>query len=185
MKIRFLFILSSFFIVISPAFATNWKIIPEKSSIVFTAIQNNAPVTGKFTNFNGRIDFDPKNLNKSQVKIEIDMNSVTASYDEMTNSLKTEDWFSVKIFPKAIFESRNFSKIDDKNYKSDGFLTIRDKKLPISLNFTLEEYLEKSSKIKGFINLKRKDFGVGAGQWSRADAVKDEVKIEIIINAHS
>ena len=185
MKIKFLPAFLSFFIVLSPAFAANWKIIPEKSSIVFTATQNNAPVKGKFTNFSGKIDFDPKNLDKSQVKIEIDMNSVTASYEEMAASLKTEDWFSVKLFPKAIFESRNFTKIDQKNYRSDGFLTIRDKKIPVILNFTLEEYLATSAKVKASANLKRKDFGVGAGEWSKADTIQDEVKIEIIINAAS
>ena len=119
MKIRFLLAFLSLFIPISQAFATNWKIIPEKSSIVFTATQNNAPVTGKFTNFIGEIDFDPKSLDKSQVKIEIDMNSVSASYDEMTNSLKTEEWFSVKIFPTATFESRNFTKINENHLIKD------------------------------------------------------------------
>lgn len=178
-----LLIFLSFFITISPAFATNWSIIPDKSSIVFTATQNNAPVTGKFANFNGTINFDPKNLDKSQIKIEVDMNSVTASYDEMTTSLKNEEWFSVKIFPKAIFESKNFIKIDDKNYRSDGFLTIRDKKIPVSLNFILEEYSEKSAKVRGFANLKRNDFGIGSGQWRKTDSIKDEVKVEFKINA--
>ncbi len=183
MKIRFLLAFLSLFIPISQAFATNWKIIPEKSLIVFTATQNNAPVTGKFTNFIGEIDFDPKSLDKSQVKIEIDMNSVSASYDEMTNSLKTEEWFSIKIFPKAIFESRNFTKINEKNYKSDGFLTIRDKKIPISLNFILEEYSDKLARIKGYTNLKRNDFGVGTEQWNKTDSIQNEVKVEIKISA--
>ena len=185
MKIKFLTVFLTFFIVLSPAFATNWKIVPEKSSIIFTATQNNSPVKGKFTNFNGNIDFDPKHLDKSQVKIEIDMNSVSASYEEMTTSLKNEDWFAVKLFPKAIFESRNFIKIDEKNYRSDGSLTIRDKKMPVILNFTLEEYLPKSAKVKASANLKRKDFGVGTGEWSKTDTIKDEVKVEIIINATS
>lgn len=172
-------------VISSSAFAKSWKILPKESEITFTAIQNDAPVTGKFTNISGKIEFDPQNLNKSLVDVEIDLNSLTASYEEMVQSLKSEDWFGVKIFPKAKFVSQKFSKIDDKNFQVTGFLTIRDKKQLIILKFTLEEYLPNQAKVKGYTAINRNDFGVGRGQWTKTDAVKNEVKIEFTVKATS
>jgi polyisoprenoid-binding protein YceI len=124
-------------------------------------------------------------LEKSHAKIEVDLNSVISSYEEVSSTLKGDEWFSVKIFPKSIFESQKFTKIDERNYKCDGILTIRDKKQSVSLNFSLEEYTPKIAKVKGYTMIKRKDFGVGAGQWSATDVVKDEVKVEFAIEANS
>jgi polyisoprenoid-binding protein YceI len=86
------------------AAAPAWKIVHENSSLAFAAIQNGAPVTGTFAKFDGTINFDLKHLNDCKVKIIVDMNSLSTSYNDLTATLKTPDWFNIKLFPQAVFE---------------------------------------------------------------------------------
>lgn len=160
-----------------------WQMIPEDSSITFIATQNNAPVTGKFTSFTGQIFFDPANLKSSEVMIMVDMNSVSTSYADIANTLKTADWFNAVKFPNAIFKANDFTKTGNNTYQANGTLTIRDKVVPIVLSFTLDEFSNTKAKAHGSTILKRTEFGVGQGEWNKTDAVKDEVSVGFMVEA--
>lgn len=160
-----------------------WKIVPNESSLTFTATQNDAPVTGQFKNFTGEINFDPNHLSTNNVKIIVDTGSITDPYNQLSDTLKTPDWFNVKLFPQAVFQSGDFVKTADKTYQSKGTLTIRDKTLPVTLVFTQEEYTPTKAVIKGSTTVKRTAFGVGQGEWADTKAVKDDVQINFKITA--
>ncbi len=161
----------------------SWKIIPTESSITFTATQNGAPVTGTFTNFSGDIYFDPAQLDKSHVKIIVNMGAISDSYNQLSDTLKSTDWFNTQSFPQAVFESTGFTKTGDKTYQAKGTLTIRDKTQPIILNFTQQEYSQTKAKMTGSTTIKRTAFGVGQGEWSDTKAVKDDVQINFTVSA--
>ena len=188
MKISKLYtgIISLFFFLSSfeaSAAAPEWKIIPEKSSITFTAIQNGAPVTGQFKNFTGEIFVDPKDYKSSSVHIVVDISSITSSYSDITSTLSTPDWFNVKMYPKAEFKSTSFNKVGDKKYQAMGTLTLRGKSLPVTLTFTAEETSPGVGTVEGSTVLKRTDFGIGQGDWSSTKEIKDEVKVNFKIVA--
>lgn len=164
-------------------FATSWKIMPDKSSIHFTATQNNSPVTGEFKTFSGDVDFDPTQLQKSHVKIIVDMNSVTTSFKDVQEALKTADWFDIKLFPHATFVADDFKKISDNTYSANGKLTLRDKTVPIVLNFTLNKYTNQEAIVSGKTQLKRTDFEVGKGEWSSTKQIKDDVTVNFNLEA--
>jgi polyisoprenoid-binding protein YceI len=164
--------------------AAVWQMIPDKSTLSFTATQNNAPVKGEFKKFTADINFDLQQLNTSKVKIVIDVGSMTNSYNQLSDTLKGADWFNVKVYPQAIFNSTNFKKTGDKTYQADGTLTIRDKTLPVLLNFTVDEDTPTEGRISGNTTIKRTAFGVGQGDWTDTSAIKDEVKIEFAVTAH-
>ena len=161
----------------------SWKIIPNESSLTFTATQNDAPVTGTFTNFSGEINFDPAQLDKSNVKIIVNVGSISDAYYQLADTLKTADWFNTKLFPQAVFQSTGFTKTGDKTYQAKGSLTIRNKTQPIVLNFTQQEYSPTKAKITGSTTIKRTAFGVGQGEWSDTKTVKDDVQINFTISA--
>lgn len=179
-KIIFLF-MTLLLPMIGMAEAPAWQIVPDKSSITFTATQNNSPVSGQFKSFIGEINLDPEKLSDSHVNIVVDIGSVTTSYEEIANTLKTTDWFDVKLFPQAIFKANNFAKVSENAYQAHGTLTIRDKTLPIVLNFTLEEYSKTNARAKGSVILKRTAFGIGKGEWANTDDVKDDVQVNFVI----
>lgn len=158
-----------------------WKIIPEKSSITFSATQNGAPVAGQFNTFTGDVTFDPMQLKDSHVQINIDMASVTTSYGEVANTLKTPDWFDVKAFPQATFKADHFTKTGEHSYQANGMLTIRDKTVPVVLTFDLDEFTKTNARATGSTSLKRTAFEVGKGEWSKTDDVKDDVNVKFIL----
>jgi polyisoprenoid-binding protein YceI len=178
---KWIFVLLVLLPIVSIAAVPTWKIVPNESSLTFTAIQNGAPVTGKFTSFTGEINFDPNQLDKSKVKIIVDVGSIYDPYNQLTDTLRTPDWFNVKLFPQASFESSKFIKTADKNFQAQGTLTIRDKSLPITLMFTQEEYTPTKARVKGIATIKRTAFGVGKGQWADTKVIKDDVKIDFTI----
>lgn len=172
-----------FFTTTVLADAQAWNIVPTGSSIKFSATQNGSPVTGQFKKFTGDINFDPAALASSNVNIVVDLNSVMTSYAEVADTLKTPDWFNVKVFPNAVFKADHFEKTGDKTYKANGTLTIRDKSLPVTLTFTLKDYSKTNAMALGSTTIQRTAFGVGQGDWAKTDSVKDDVKIDFIVLA--
>lgn len=177
-------ILTILFSSITFAAVPGWQIVPNESSINFTATQNNAPVTGKFSSFTGNINFDPTQLNNSNVKIVVDINSMTTSYEQVADTLKTAEWFDSKSFPNATFTSTGFVKTGDKTYQANGNLTIRDKTVPVQLTFTLKNYSADKLNLEGSTTLKRTAFGLGQGDWAKTDAVKDDVRVNFTLSAN-
>ena len=169
--------------ITSMAVVPKWQIVPAESKLSFTATQNNAPVIGEFKAFQGEINFDPNNLNESNIKIVVDMTSVYTSYSEVSTTLKTSDWFDVAKFPSAFFKANNFTKNADNTYAVNGPLTIRDKTIPVTLFFVLEEYSATKARAKGSVNLQRTLFGVGRGEWAQTDSIKDIVQVNFVLSA--
>ncbi len=156
----------------------DWKIDSKQSTITFTATQNSAPVSGKFTSFKGQIQFSPEQLSASKVTISIDMNSINTSYAAIADTLKTEDWLSVKIFPQAVFKSNKVTKIADNTYLAEGNLSIRDKTQAVGIKFDVDQFSKDKAHAKGSFTLKRTPFGIGQGDWSNTDEIKDEVNVK-------
>ncbi len=181
---KFVFIITVLFSSsLSYAAAPKWQIIPDKSSITFTATQNDAPVTGEFKSFTGDINFDPEQLSISNVAIVVDITSVKTSYAEIAKTLLSPEWFDAKTFPKATFKATSFSKIGDNNYQANGTLTIRDKTSAVTLTFTLQPVTKTTTIAKGETKIQRSTFGIGRGEWASTDNVKDEVKIDFTLAA--
>lgn len=167
-----------------PVFAVPaWKIEPAASKITFIATQNGAPVIGEFKSFSGNIVFDRADLASSAVMIKIDMASVSASYNQIVDTLKSVDWFDTAAFPSAVFKTNHFTKVGDNKYTADGTLTIREKTAPITLTFTLEKYTDADALVKGSATLKRTALGVGRGDWAKTDSIKDDVQVDFVLAA--
>jgi polyisoprenoid-binding protein YceI len=169
------------FLVFTPllteAAAPQWQIVPNESQLTFTATQNGAPITGQFKTFTGDISFDPNDLKNSSIDIIVDINSISASYSELKDTLINTEWFNVKMFPKAQFKSSQIEKAGDKSYQAKGILTIRDKSEPVILTFTSEQPDANKEIVVGNTTIKRTQFGIGQGQWSSTKEIKDDVTI--------
>ena len=172
-----------FFLPLLSFAAPSWNIVPTKSQLGFVATQNNSPLTGQFKTFSGKIDFAPEQLDTSRVEMIVDTASVATSYTEVADNLKTANWLSVALFPQAIFKANHFTKTGDKTYAAIGTLTLRDKTLPLTVQFTLEEYTADHATVKGNAQLNRIAYGVGQGEWKNTDTIKDAVKVEFVLVA--
>ena len=176
-----LLILASFTTVAAP---DEWEMIPAESQLTFTATQNGAPVSGEFKAFSAKLVADPNDLKNSSIDIIVDMNSISASYDQLKDTLISADWFNVKLFPKAEFKANEFKKTGDNAYQALGTLTIRDKTLPVTLSFTSNLSDPKKGSVNGTTTIKRNAFGVGQGDWASTDQIKDDVTVTFKVTAN-
>lgn len=160
-----------------------WIIVPSESQLTFTGTQNGAPVSGEFKSFNGEIFADPNDLSAGSIDIIVDINSLSASYADLKETLLTSDWFNPKLFPKAEFKASQFKQTGKNTYEAIGTLTIRDKSASVTLTFSAEELAPNKQQVIGSTVIKRSTFGVGQGEWASTDEVKDEVIVKFKVVA--
>ncbi|MGH1404616.1 MAG: cytochrome b/b6 domain-containing protein [Alphaproteobacteria bacterium] len=164
-----------------------WVIDHENSQITFDATQYGQSFQGTL-DFTGQIFFDPEKLEQSKVRIEVDIASIKTGSEDRDSQAKSDEWFDVSLFPKAIFSADVFER-DGQNYIAKGTLTLRDVTanldLPFSLNISGDENGQKNADMKANLILNRLDYGVGQGQWQSTDAIGADVQISIGLLASS
>jgi polyisoprenoid-binding protein YceI len=180
------------FIAASASHAADWKIIPEQSTIEFTAKYGKDAIIGNFTQFDGTISFDSKAPEKSRVMIEVQMNHIKSDDKDAVTYLPMAEWFAAKEFPTSVFMVENIRKVSDTEFLADGSLKMRDKTMPVSLPFTLDikdgdngDTGKQFARMNGTATLKRLDFGIGQGEWAATDVIANEVDLKIHLEAVS
>ena len=137
-------------------------------------------VDGSFKDFDAKITTSKEDFSDAVVSITADVNSINTGIDKRDTHLKSADFFDAAKYPKMTFISKTFTKIDDKNYKVTGDLTMHGVTKPVVLNAFARTGTNPMSKksVVGFKvtgEVKRLDFGVGTG--SPKSMIGDEVAI--------
>ena len=164
-------------------FAQGWTMDKAHSRLTFNVthlmVSN---VEGKFKSFDVSITSSKDDFTDAVIEVTADINSINTDNDYRDNDLKSDHFFDAAQFPQLTFKSTSFTKVDAKNYKLKGNLTIHGVTKPVELdvvfNGTFQNPMNKKTvagfRIKGTI--KRKDFGVGEGISTAV--VSDEVEID-------
>ncbi len=170
------------------AFAQVWT-VEDGSQIRFTALQQGSPVEGRFDRFTADITFDPKDLAKSLVEVEIDASSITTGHKDRDTALRSSAFFDVQRWPMARFRTIELSHGQGNAYQAKGELTIRDVTRAVVLPFTLSIGADPGkpdrllAEAKGELTISRLDYGVGQGDWASTKTVGEPVVIDIEIRA--
>jgi polyisoprenoid-binding protein YceI len=171
-----------------PAMA--WEVLPDKSSIEWTAVYSGKPISGSFSNFTSDIHFDPAKLGSSNVEVKIDTSKITSDDKDAEQALPGGEWFNASVFPHAVFEAKTFTHVSDEQYRAEGTLRIGEKTNPIILPFSVHFYQDSESspavhyaQMTAETAIKRSEYGLGKGDWSKTDIVLDDVKVTINIKA--
>jgi polyisoprenoid-binding protein YceI len=171
------------FVPAALADAPAYKVEADKSQLKFIATQNNAPLEGTFKTFDAKILFDPKQLDKSHIDVEIDLASLHMADMSVAQTLAGAEWFASKDFPKAIYKASVIKHVKDNEYIAEGTLTLKNKSLPVALSFVMETMDDTSAIASGNATILRNDFMVGEGEWSKDESIKNEVRVEFRITA--
>lgn len=92
-------------------------------------------VHGKFTEYDGSIVYDPKNLTASTVSVTIRDSSINTNNERRDTHLRTQDFFWQEKYPTITFKSTKvIPGKDDKHFQVAGDLTIRDVTKPVTLD---------------------------------------------------
>jgi polyisoprenoid-binding protein YceI len=101
-------------------------------------------VAGRFTDFEGVIDYDDKDVTKSSVKVTIQATSINTDNVNRDNDLRGESFLDTAKYPTITFQSKQVKKAADGSLIAVGTLTIKDVSKEIELPFTV------NGKIKAF-----------------------------------
>jgi polyisoprenoid-binding protein YceI len=158
------------------ASATEWRIDPASSRLIFIGTQAGRPFEGSFGNFTANVRFDASDLAASKAVVVIDIASAKTGNAQGDDAVRGQDWFAVATYPQARFETKSFRDLGGDRYEADALLTIRDAARPVLLPFTLEK-TQAGTRARGELVIDRTDFGVGQGQWASPQLVAHEVTI--------
>lgn len=149
------------------SFAQKWTVDQAHSKIGFTVTHLMlSEVDGNFKKFDASITSAKEDFTDAVFTLSIDANSVDTDNEMRDKHLKGADYFDVEKFPKINFTSKSITKIDAKNYKVNGDLTMHGLTKPISLNLVLNgvgKNMRTQKPLAGFKvtgTINRKDFGV-------------------------
>jgi len=164
-------------------FAQDWTMDKAHSRLSFNVthlmVSN---VDGKFKSFDISVTSSKEDFTDAVIEVSADISSINTDNDRRDNDLKGPKFFDTAKFSKLSFKSTSFTKIDAKNYKLNGNLTIHGVTKPVELNVVFNgTFLNPMNKktvagfrIKG--SIKRKDFGVGAE--TPTTVISNEVEID-------
>lgn len=152
------------------------KLVPAQSEIAFTSKQMGVPVEGKFKRFDAQVAFDPKNPAAARIGLTIDLGSASLGSSETEAELVKPDWFSVKAFPQATFQSTTVKATGPGKFDVAGKLSIKgvsqDVIVPVALAQT-----GTSTTASGTFAIKRLDFKIGEGDWKDTSMVANDVQV--------
>jgi polyisoprenoid-binding protein YceI len=174
----------------APAFAETYTIDSAHSSVSFAVrhmvITN---VKGNFGDFEGHINLE-EDMTKSSVEVTIKTASINTGHEDRDKHLKSPDFLDVEQFTTITFKSTKVTR-DGDNLVAHGDLTIRDKSIPVQMNFVVNGPITNpwgqvviGIEVQDFV-INRHDWGVS---WSKKMdngglVVGDEISIELQIEA--
>ena len=143
---------------------------------------------GRFNDFDASLDFDPENIEASNLEVIINTASLDINNAEFAEELRGDKWFNVEQFPQATFKTTAFvESIDEDTFVFQGDLTLLGVTAPVNLeinfhgggrNFLTRSYTlgfsASSSFLRSAYGLDRcTSFGVG-------DDIEIEVHVEFM-----
>jgi polyisoprenoid-binding protein YceI len=147
-------------------------------------------VRGRFSDFEGAIQFDEARPEQSSVSFTIKTSSIDTSESDRDTHLRSADFFSVAEHPTITFTSTRIRRISGNQFEVAGPLTIRGVTKEITVPVTYlgtakDPWGKERAGFEGELTMNRKDFGLSWNAPLEAGGflVGDEVKISLSIQA--
>ncbi|WP_380876147.1 YceI family protein [Sphingomonas sp. DBB INV C78] len=156
--------------------AAEWR-VSSGGHLGFTASFTGSPVFGTFKRWDADIRFDPEALDKSDIRVSIDMASADTEDASRDETLKGGDFFAVTEHARATFRSTKVTARGPGRYRASGTLTLKGVSRPAVIDFTLKINGDRAD-VTGSGAIERNDFGVGTGEWQATDRIAGRVTID-------
>jgi polyisoprenoid-binding protein YceI len=169
-----------------PLRADTFAIDPGHSEVSFQIRHLVSQVRGRFNDFSGTVQLDPKNLPASSVDFHIKATSIDTNVPDRDKHLRSADFFDVEKYPEITFKSESIKPAGKDKYDVTGTLTMHgvSKKVTLPVTFFGQAKDPWGNTRAGFqteTKLDRKEYGI---VWNKAlDAggalLGDDVNIAI------
>lgn len=148
-------------------------------------------VDGRFKDFGGEINFDPKAPTRTSINFTVQAKSVSTDNDKRDEHLRGADFFDVEKYPTLTFRSTRVSALGEDRYSVTGDLTAHGVTRPVTVQATIKGPVDTSKDGKLSIafrttfKINRIDFKIGDGWKGGSDSVvSHDVFVTIKGEAH-
>jgi len=169
---------------------TTYRIDKAHSEAVFQVRHLLTKVRGRFSDFEGEIDYDEQNPEQSYVNATIQAASVDTNERDRDAHLRSADFFDVEKFPTLTFKSTRVTRKGNNSFDVTGDLTIHGVTRPVTLSSTFlgqakDPWGNERIAFEAETTINRKDFGLlwNAALETGGFLVGDEVKISLSVQA--
>ena len=163
----------------------SYKIDKSHSEVLFQVRHLVTKIRGRFSEFEGTINFDEGNPGASSVAVTIQTTSVDTNEKDRDTHLRSADFFDVEKFPTLTFTSKSVSG-SGTSYNVVGDLVIHGTTKEVTLPATFLGHAKDpwGNARVGFeaeVTVNRKDFGLNWNAALEAGGflVGDEIKISV------
>jgi polyisoprenoid-binding protein YceI len=162
--------------IAAPAPARTWSVDAAHSKLGFTNTYQNVEYTGQFRRFDAVIDYDPGDLAHAKFDVSVDLTSLDTQNSERDQTALGADFFDAAKFPRAHFATTAFHKAADGKVIAEGVLTLRGVSKPVALTVSFKPD-GNGATLDVTAQVKRLDFGIGAGQWADPSMIGNGVAV--------
>ena len=171
--------------LLSPcAFAADYSIDPDHTSVSFKIHHLLSYVEGRFRKFEGSFVYDPDKPEIWKAQATIQAASIDTNVEPRDKHLRSADFFDVEQYPTITFVSTGASDATATSAKLNGLLTIHGVEKPVVLDLEIhgvakDPWGNVRSSFTATVTIDRKDFGL---LWNKAlETGKFLVGDEVII----
>lgn len=147
-----------------------------QDSLTFVIKNAGINVDGVFRNHTITQKFDPDKLEEAYFYAAIDINSIDTGIKARDKHLKKSKYFDLENYPKITFKSTSISK-NGEEYIIIGALSIKETTRSVEIPFSIAE-VNGVDKFKGYLEIDRRDYGVGKNHLVLGDLVRIYLSIE-------
>ena len=156
-----------------------WNSVAASSELGFSAWYEGEELTGRFADFDVRLETDEATGLPAALFVEVRTGSADMNDREINAEIVEPDWFDAQAFPAANYESRDVQPAES------GFLArgrLRIKGIEQSLEIPLDWSPEGGKSIlSGSVTLSRQAWDVGIGEWSNNSSLADRVDVRWLV----
>ena len=178
------------FIMQAHAAGSDWKLDPAHSGIYFEIDHIYAATRGYFEDFDGKVIFDPDNLDGSSFDFTVEVDSINTGNSKRDGHLEGNEFFVARKFPVMTFKSTNIKKVEGDQYVVEGTMTVKDVSKSVSVPFTFfgikQNPFDKDSEVAGFearLVIDRLEYNVGTGKYYEMGVIGKDVDVLISFEA--
>lgn len=162
----------------------SWSVKPQDAKITFATAYMGSPITGSLPLKSAKIMFSEHDLEASSVRVVFDLTRAETGDAERDETLRGPQFFDTGSTPEGIFEASRFEKVGENRYLAKGSLTLRGKKQPVSVPFSLR-IDGATAKVQAKLDINRLNFGIGQGDFAAETTIPAKVSVQISLTAHA
>ena len=160
----------------------NWKLDPVHCMAVFRIQHMGAGMFwGKFNDVKGTVSYPEDGSEAPKFNVQVAVKSVDTGTEKLNKTIMGPQFFNAKEWEEITFTSTGAERIDEKNWKVKGNLTMHGVTKPIEalveVTGVIGNPVQKKAGFEAVFSIKRSDYGMDWGVKNRA--LGDEVRLVI------